>query len=140
MKKEFLIFRGAVQPDADAQRFLDRLTAATGQGYKVEACGSAGPGGLFALVSKPAGAKLQAYGTLSRKEMDFVRALADCNINESATARELGVNRGTIDNRAARILTRTGLNPMNFYDLNELLYMEVEEDEQGTRKNPGSGD
>lgn len=128
MKKEFHMIQGTAQTEKDVQRFLERMSIATGQGFRVESCGIQGIGGFYAIMSKPEGAKLRSFGALSAKEMDLVRTLAECDMVASAAARELGWNRTTIQNYCDRVYAKTGLNPLCFYDLNELLNMEVQED------------
>lgn len=128
MKREFHMIQGTAQNEKDMQRFLERMELATGQGFRLESCGIQGIGGFYAIMSKPAGAELRAFGAINAKDMDLVRSLAENDMRASAAARELGWNRSTVQNRCERIFVKTGLNPMCFYDLNELLNMEVQED------------
>ena len=58
--------------------------------------------------------------------LEMCRALAENNMILSQAARELGMPRNTFRAHCVEIALGTGLNPLNFYDLNELLYMEVE--------------
>lgn len=62
--------------------------------------------------------------TLTPLQMEIVRTLADNSMNLSATARELYHSRTGLQHHLKRIHERTGLDPMNFYDLHELLYAE----------------
>ncbi len=57
-------------------------------------------------------------------QMQIVRALADNSLNVSKTARELYRSKSGMQHQLARIRECTGLDPTNFYDLNELLYAE----------------
>lgn len=126
MKMEFIVIKRRVFTDADAETFTKELSDATGRGFRLDSSGANGLD-LFAILSRPATVEERTAGTLSPVEKELVQALADCDMNVSNTAAELHVNRGTVQSRIERLYTRTGLNPLNFYDLNELLYMEVEE-------------
>lgn len=63
---------------------------------------------------------------LTVTQLNQVRTLADCDMNLSWTARVLGVSRKSMEQQVSRIKKNTGLNPMCFYDLCELLYFDVE--------------
>lgn len=52
---------------------------------------------------------------------EVVKGLAEHNFNVAAVARELLVHRNTIDYHIRMIRHETGLNPLNYYDLGELL-------------------
>ena len=58
---------------------------------------------------------------LSQVEMLMIQALADNNMNVSAAARQLFREDSGLTYRYKQIHKRTGLNPLNFYDLHELL-------------------
>lgn len=47
--------------------------------------------------------------------------LAENNMNAAATAREMFMHRNNIDYHIRMIYKHSGLNPLNFYDLLELL-------------------
>lgn len=65
---------------------------------------------------------------LTAQEMEWLRSLADCDLNLAWAARCMKMRRTTLQSRLGRIFERTGLNPLNFYDLHELLYLEVDND------------
>lgn len=54
-------------------------------------------------------------------QAEIIQKLAKNNINAAATAREMFMHRNTIDYHIRMIFRNTGLNPLNFYDLCELL-------------------
>lgn len=54
-------------------------------------------------------------------QAEVIKILAKNNINAAATAREMFMHRNTIDYHIRMIFRNTGLNPLNFYDLCELL-------------------
>ena len=58
---------------------------------------------------------------LTQAEMLMIRTLADNNMNISAAARQLFRDDSGLAYRYKQIRKRTGLNPLNFYDLHELL-------------------
>lgn len=67
---------------------------------------------------------------ISKMDIKVVFALADCGLNPSRTARKLFVHRNTVLHHIGEIKSYTGLNPLDFYDMVELLerFKEVEED------------
>ena len=65
---------------------------------------------------------------LTAQEMEWLRTLADCDLNVAWAARCMKTRRSTLASRFDRIQSKTGLNPRNFYDLHELLYWEVDND------------
>jgi len=125
MRREFHLIQGAVQNDKDMRCFLERMEIATGQGFRIESCGIQGFGSFYAIMSKPATAENRKFGVITQKDMDLVRALAENDMSASGAARELGWNRSTIQKHCDQLYGKTGLDPRKFYDLNELLYMEV---------------
>lgn len=54
-------------------------------------------------------------------QAEIITTLAKNNINAAATAREMFMHRNTIDYHIRMIYRNTGLNPLNFYDLQELI-------------------
>jgi carbohydrate diacid regulator len=58
-------------------------------------------------------------------ELDFrlILSFAENNMNATDTSLDLYVHRGTVLYRIAKIKEITGLDPMNFYDLHELVKM-----------------
>ncbi len=54
-------------------------------------------------------------------QAEIITKLAKNNINAAATAREMFMHRNTIDYHIRMVYRNTGLNPLNFYDLNQLL-------------------
>lgn len=52
---------------------------------------------------------------------EIILALADCNMNVMATARKLFRDHSTVRYHIRIIKRITGLDPMNFYDLCELV-------------------
>lgn len=62
--------------------------------------------------------------TLTRQQVEIVRALADHNMVVIAAARALHYTNGGLRYQLERIHTRTGLNPLNFFDLQKLLLLE----------------
>jgi DNA-binding PucR family transcriptional regulator len=67
---------------------------------------------------------------ISKMDIKVVFALADCGLNPSRAARKLFVHRNTVLHHIGEIKSYTGLNPLDFYDMEELLesFKEVEED------------
>lgn len=63
---------------------------------------------------------------LTEHQEEIILALADCNIRPSDAARKLYMHRNTINYHCRQIHMLTGLNPLNFYDLNKLLRMCVD--------------
>lgn len=58
---------------------------------------------------------------LTEQDRALVLEVAEENMNLSAAARALGLNRSSVDWRIDLILRDTGLDARNFYDLCELL-------------------
>lgn len=58
------------------------------------------------------------------KNKEVIKALAECNMSVGRAARELHYNRQTVYYRIGKIKEETGLNPLAFYDLVELLGMD----------------
>lgn len=58
---------------------------------------------------------------LTEQDRALVLELAEQNMNLSAAARALGLNRSSVDWRIDLILRETGLDARIFYDLCELL-------------------
>lgn len=58
---------------------------------------------------------------MNEKQARAVIALADNNMNVQATADQLYYHRNTVIYHLSRVYEQTGKNPMNFYDLCELL-------------------
>lgn len=54
-------------------------------------------------------------------QAEIIAKLAKNNINAAATARAMFMHRNTVDYHIRMIYRNTGLNPLNFYDLCELL-------------------
>lgn len=54
-------------------------------------------------------------------QAEIITKLAKNNINAAATARAMFMHRNTVDYHIRMIYRNTGLNPLNFYDLCELL-------------------
>ena len=61
------------------------------------------------------------YLSKDRFAAEVIVALADNSMNVTDTANAMYVHRGTVHYRAKKIREGTGLNPVNFYDLCELL-------------------
>lgn len=64
---------------------------------------------------------------LTEADRQLVRELAEQDMNLSATARTLGLNRYSVDWRLDLIYRETGLDARCFYDLCELLDLIREE-------------
>jgi len=58
---------------------------------------------------------------LCEQDRAIIREVAEQNLNLSAAARALRLNRSAVDWRLDLILRETGLDPRKFYDLCELL-------------------
>ena len=58
---------------------------------------------------------------LTTVDIKIILALAANNMNESETSRSLFMHRNTVVYHIGKIKKLTGLNPMNFYDLIELV-------------------
>lgn len=58
---------------------------------------------------------------MTQTQAEVIVKLAKNNINAAATAREMYMHRNNVDYHIRQIHRNTGLNPLNFYDLNRLL-------------------
>lgn len=58
---------------------------------------------------------------MTDKEKEIIKTLADCNMNVHKTARVMNYHRNTIIYHLLKIKNKTGLEPLNFYDLVKLL-------------------
>lgn len=58
---------------------------------------------------------------LTTYEAQIILKLADCNMSVSETARQMFMHRNTIVYHAEKIKRNTGKDPLNFYDLHELV-------------------
>ena len=65
---------------------------------------------------------------MTEHQRKIVRPLAEQNMNISATARALNCHRNSLLYRIKNIQKKTGLDPMNFYDLHELYQIAVSEE------------
>lgn len=64
---------------------------------------------------------------LADHRCDIILALADNRMNVSEVSRQLYMHRGTVAYQIGRIKQLTGKDPMNFYDLHDLvLYVKAE--------------
>ena len=68
---------------------------------------------------------------ISKMDIKVVFALADCGLNPSRAARKLFVHRNTVLHHIGEIKSYTGLDPLDFYDMVELLrrFKEEKDDE-----------
>lgn len=64
---------------------------------------------------------------LTEEDWQMVMEFAENNMNMSETARVLHVTRQTVLYHLQKVAETTGLNPMVFYDLVELLDMRLEQ-------------
>ena len=60
---------------------------------------------------------------LEASDYRMILILAENNMRVTETSYELDVHRGTVLYRIEKIKKLTGLDPMNFYDLHELVKM-----------------
>lgn len=60
---------------------------------------------------------MDRYTWLERKLQETVRVYADCGMNTSTAARQLGISRQMVNNRINKVKTVTGKDPRNFWDL-----------------------
>ena len=60
---------------------------------------------------------------LTRREWEVVTTMAECDLNQLAVARQLGVHLNTVRYNIERICDKSGLDPRKFYDLQKLLSM-----------------
>lgn len=63
---------------------------------------------------------------LTKTQAEVIVKMAKNNINAAATAREMFMHRNTVDYHIRMIQRNTGKNPLNFYDLQDLLIMAKE--------------
>lgn len=54
-------------------------------------------------------------------QAEVIKKLAENNMNAAATARAMFMHRNSVDYNIRMIHRNTGLNPLDFYDLCELL-------------------
>lgn len=59
---------------------------------------------------------------------EFLKELANNNLNVSETARKMHYHRNNIVYHVEKIKEETGLNPVKFYDMIKLLHMFKEND------------
>lgn len=59
---------------------------------------------------------------------EFLKELANNNLNVSETARKMHYHRNSIVYHLEKIKEETGLNPVKFYDMIKLLHMFKEDD------------
>ena len=59
-------------------------------------------------------------------QAEIILKLAKNNINAAATAREMFMHRNTIDYHIRMVYRNTGKNPLNFYDLLDLVIVAQE--------------
>jgi carbohydrate diacid regulator len=60
---------------------------------------------------------------LDERDFCIILTLAKNNMRATETSYDLDVHRGTVMYRIEKIKKLTGLDPMNFYDLHELVKM-----------------
>ena len=66
----------------------------------------------------------------------IILALADANMNVLEVSRQLYMHRNTVAYQIGRIKQLTGKDPMNFYDLHDLvLYVKAERNRKWTERN-----
>lgn len=58
---------------------------------------------------------------ISDNQKQTILALAECNLRKADVARARGYSYGAIENHIRNVRGLTGLDPMNFYDLHELV-------------------
>jgi carbohydrate diacid regulator len=58
---------------------------------------------------------------MDERGVEIILSLADNNMNETKTARELFMHRNTVIYHLRKVKKLTGLDPMNFYDLCKLV-------------------
>jgi carbohydrate diacid regulator len=66
---------------------------------------------------------------MDKRDVEIILALADNNMNETQTARDLYMHRNTVIYRLRKVKKLTGLDPMNFYDLCKLVERVIERGE-----------
>lgn len=66
---------------------------------------------------------------MDERDAEIILALADHNMNETQTAKDLYMHRNTVIYRLRKVKKLTGLDPMNFYDLCKLVEMVKERGE-----------
>ena len=121
IKREFkVILERDSHPREPFENELNELSKA---GYKLES-GGYDKTGFWAILSKSTRSLNDVMRKLKEDEVKAIHAIADNDMNVSAAARDLGVHRDTLCFVLNGIAKRTGLNPLNFYDLSELLYPE----------------
>lgn len=60
---------------------------------------------------------------MNELDVKVILALADAGMNIAETARNLYAHRNTVVNRINKIARKTKLDPLNFYELHELVQM-----------------
>lgn len=60
---------------------------------------------------------------MTEKQIEVLLAFADNNMNIRQTAEAIHVDRTSVQYQLARVQAKTGLDPKNFHELNELLQM-----------------
>ena len=58
---------------------------------------------------------------MTNHEKEIIKTLADCDMNVLKTARVMHYHRSTIAYHLRSIKKKTGMDPLNFYDLVRLL-------------------
>ncbi|MBO5715055.1 MAG: helix-turn-helix domain-containing protein [Clostridia bacterium] len=66
---------------------------------------------------------------ISKAEVEIIFTLAECGLNPSRAARKLNIHRNTVIYHIGEIEDFTGLNPLDFYDLQKLLERVKADDE-----------
>lgn len=73
------------------------------------------------IDSEDFGNMMKAVEVVTEDMAEVIVLLADCGLNVSEAARKLHYHRNTIDYRIRKIHEVTGKDPLNFYDLCDLL-------------------
>lgn len=63
------------------------------------------------------------YKPLDEVDAAIIMGLAENNMRATETAYDLHVHRNTVVYRVQKIKELTGLDPLNFYDLHQLVHM-----------------
>ena len=81
------------------------------------------------------------FPSLSKRECEIVRLLADYDLNMAEVGRATHYHINTIDYHVKKIEEKTGLSPKKFYDMTVLLVMVKKQEESNEqnqlRKAPG---
>ncbi|MBR2434834.1 MAG: helix-turn-helix domain-containing protein [Lentisphaeria bacterium] len=67
--------------------------------------------------------KFKKIPELNAADVDVIREMAQCDMNTQAVADKLHYSRESVRYHIKRIRLSTGLNPLRFFDLQELLKM-----------------